>query len=133
MDFDDAMHAVNAEDSTPSTALGDMSQQFGIATGYAFNLSSMWRTVGRPEDKDPAAWLRLAAPLIEGLGAYQRALDEFHAMPEDARLAWSREDLVFMLNNDALPRSNWLVGDLMAVQCVAMAYARFLDGVDANG
>jgi hypothetical protein len=51
----------------------------------------------------------------------------------EACLAWTREDLVFTLGHDAIPRSNWLVGDVMAVESVARAYARFLDGVDANG
>ena len=133
MDFDDALREVNREDAVPVTALEDMAEQCALAASLGFNLSSMWRTVGRPEDKTPASWLLLAAPLIEGIGAYQRALDAFHGMPAEARLAWTREDLVFTLGHDAIPRSNWLVGDVMAVETVARAYARFLDGVDANG
>ena len=66
MDFDDALREVNREDATPVTALEDMAEQCQIAASLGFNLSSMSRTVGRPEDKTPASWLLLAAPLIEG-------------------------------------------------------------------
>jgi hypothetical protein len=117
------------------SAAEDMEAQRDVCQGYAYNLDHMWRAVGSPNGMDPLYWSRedLAGPFIEGVAAYFRNLDRAKGVPRDAIAKGLLEEVFFPLTADESPAEGWRLGDMLGTATVATAYARYLDGDDANG
>ena len=136
MNFHDAMGEVNREDSgEPGLAMQELQRQYPATrqNGAMFSLESLWRAVGAPVGKGPTFWLEMAVPLLAGLAVYHQRLDAFKGLPADQRHEWTADDLLFRPETEPEPGSYWEAGDTMTLYHPAVAYARFLDGDDANG
>src|SRR4051794_29933446 len=120
MDFFNAIHQVEREDSWRSTALEDLARQAPFASnhGGSYSLDALWHAVGSPRRKDPGSWVRMAAPLNEGVVAYLSRLAELHGMPAGRALEWTAEDVVFELDADLGADVQWRPGDRMAIHPV---------------
>jgi hypothetical protein len=119
-----------------ATALAsqNLADQLNDRDGTCVSLSALWRSVGSPTGRDPASWLSVAAPLIEGLRAYLANLDAtIDPLGQDGMIG--DLDPCEVWRNDQPDGEALQVGDLMTSYLIARHYAEHLDaraGSDAR-
>jgi hypothetical protein len=128
-DFDEAMRELDRQDD-PGRAVADLERQVEEGGGHFYNLSRMWRACGRPPDRTPEIWQGLARPLVDGVAAYLRALDEHKGRPARERDG----EVIFTMEPDpdypTGPEDDWRPGDVLALHYLARTFAWFLDEVE---
>jgi hypothetical protein len=112
--------------SPSALASQNLSDQVNDLDGTCISLSALWRAVGSPTGRDPASWLSLAAPLIEGIRAYFANLEAIGG-PLDFENTIGDLDPCEIWSNDHEEGETFQAGDVMTTYLIARHYAEHLD------